>query len=337
MNPFNLLVGLVPVVLLLLALIVMDSYQLVAPRSVATSIVVGCAAALACFFCNRWVLDTLQTHESALKWTIAPLIEESAKAMWIVLLIRTHRVGFMVDAAIQGFAVGTGFALAENLYYASVLEHAGPFVWLVRGLGTAIMHGSATAIVGIVSKDLADRHARGSWLRFLPGLAIAVICHSVFNRLDRNPLLSTAFLLLVMPLVLWLVFERSERMTSEWLGEGLDTDVELLEQILGEEVMETRVGRYLHSLKEHFAGPVVGDMLSLLRVHLELSARARGMLIARAAGIELPPDPDVRANFEELKYLENAIGPTGRLALLPFLRKGSRELWQIHRLERQHN
>jgi protease PrsW len=336
MTPFSLLVGLAPVVLLLVALILMDSYQLVTPRSVALSLGMGCAAAVVCFFCNRSLLETFHANESTLKWTFAPLIEEVAKAVWIVVLIRSNRVGFMVDAGIQGFAVGTGFALAENMYYAGVLDHAGPFVWLVRGLGTAVMHGSTTAIVAIVSKDLVDRRARGSWLSFLPGLGIAVVCHSIFNRLDRDSLLGTAVLLLIMPLVLWIVYERSERMTRDWLGTGLDTDVELLEQILGDEMPETRVGRYLLSLRQHFAGPVVGDMLSLLRVHLELSARARGFLIARAAGIELPPDPEVRANFEELKFLERAVGSTGRLALLPFLRKGGRELWQIHQLERRH-
>ena len=41
----------------------------------------------------------------------------SLKALIVVVLIRTHRIGFLVDAAILGFAVGTGFALVENLYY----------------------------------------------------------------------------------------------------------------------------------------------------------------------------------------------------------------------------
>ncbi len=73
-------------------------------------------------------------------------------------LIRQEKVGFMVDAGIHGFALGTGFALIENFYYALSLGSADPLVWLVRGLGTAVMHGSVTAIVGIVSKDPTDRH-----------------------------------------------------------------------------------------------------------------------------------------------------------------------------------
>ena len=48
---------------------------------------------------------------------MSPWIEESLKALLLVYLIRTRRVGMLVDAAIYGFAIGTGFALFENLYY----------------------------------------------------------------------------------------------------------------------------------------------------------------------------------------------------------------------------
>ena len=48
---------------------------------------------------------------------MSPWLEESLKAALIVYLIRTRRVGMLVDASIYGFAVGTGFALFENFYY----------------------------------------------------------------------------------------------------------------------------------------------------------------------------------------------------------------------------
>jgi hypothetical protein len=71
-------------------------------------------------------------------------------------------------------------------------------------------------------------------------------------------------------------------------------------------------------------------MLCLLRIHLELSLRAKGILIARAAGVEVPLDEEVRANFEEMRYLERSIGKTGRLAILPLRRTSGRDLWQLH-------
>jgi hypothetical protein len=131
------------------------------------------------------------------------------------------------------------------------------------------------------------------------------------------------------------VFERSERATRDWLGTGLDLDMELLELVMSEGVSDTRVGRYLHALRERFEGPVVADMLCLLRIHLELSVRAKGMLIARAAGVEVPIDDGVRDNLKELGHLERVIGPTGRMAMQPILEASGRDLWQLQMLARQ--
>jgi RsiW-degrading membrane proteinase PrsW (M82 family) len=330
---FSLVVGLIPVLLFLGALILMDSYKLVSRRSVLQAIGVGCLAAVVALLANRAALGGLRLDPALVKRYWAPIVEESLKALFVLYLIRSHRVGFMVDAGIQGFAVGTGFALLENVYYAEALGDFRPLLWVVRGLGTAVMHGSTTAIVGIVSKDLADRHATSALRSLLPGLLLAVLVHSFFNHLVLNPLVTTALLLLVMPLLLLLVFERSEKATRAWLGGGIDTDVQVLELILSEEIVDSRVGRYLESLKSRFSGAVVADMLCLLRIHLELSVAAKGILLARSAGIRIPVDEHLRANFGELKYLEKSIGPTGKLAMLPFLRTSSRDLWQLYMLE----
>jgi hypothetical protein len=126
-----------------------------------------------------------------------------------------------------------------------------------------------------------------------------------------------------------LAFGRSEQVTREWLGMGMDTDVELLQSIRTGAIADTRVGAYLRSLKTRFPGPVVADMLCLLRIHLELSIRAKGLLLAREAGLPAAVGPDVVANLGELRYLEKAIGPTGLLAMKPIRRHSSRDLWQL--------
>jgi len=330
---FSLIVGFLPVLLFLGALILMDGYKLVSRRSVLQAIGAGCLAAGAALVVYRAALDGLRLDPLILKRYAAPLVEEILKAGLVVFLIRGHRVGFMVDAGIQGFAVGAGFALVENVWYAGTLGSFHPLLWVVRGLGTAIMHGSTTAMVAVIAKDLTDRHDSRALHWFLPGLLLAVAVHSFFNHLVLNPLLTTALLLLIMPLLLLAVFERSERSTARWLGSNLDSDVELLELILSERMADSRVGRYLDSLRAHFPGPVVADMFCLLRIYLELSLRAKGILLARSAGIRIPPDARVRADFEELRFLERSIGPTGKLAILPFMRTSSRDLWQLTMLE----
>jgi hypothetical protein len=293
----------------------------------------GAAAASVSFLANRFLLASGHLDQEILRRAVAPLLEESLKAVYVVYLVRSARVGFLVDAAILGFAVGTGFALAENLYYAGAMRDPSLGLWIVRGLGTAVMHGSATAIVAILSKSLTERRGSGSLLLFLPGLLLAAAAHALYNHVLFNPLVSTAMMLIAMPLLVALVYDRSDKATRDWLGVGLDADVELLESIESGRIADTPVGAYLTSLKR-FPGPVVADMLCLLRIHLELSLRAKGVLIARSAGVEVPVDDQVRANFLEMRYLERSIGKTGRIAILPFMRTSNRDLWQLYMLGR---
>ena len=331
MTPVSILVGLMPVLLFLATLIFMDSYKLVTLQGVLRTIFVGCVAAFAALHLNQWLLHA-GVGEAHLKRFVAPMIEEALKALFIVHLIRTARVGFMVDAGIHGFALGAGFALVENVYYSHELQDPRIAVWVVRGFGTAVLHGSCTAMFAIVSKGLADRRGSASLLWFLPGALLAAGVHSLFNQFLLSPFVETAVILILMPLAVVLVFERSERATRRWLGTGFDTDVELLELILSGEIRHSRVGSYLESLKARFPGRVVADMLCYLRIHLELSLRAKGILIARASGLRVPIDDQVRANFEELRFLERSVGKTGKIAILPILRTSSRDLWQIHML-----
>ena len=334
--PFaSLAAGFLPVLVFLATLRFMDSYKLVRGRMLLESLVAGAIAAGLAYIANRLLLEVAHVDRVLLGRVFAPLLEETLKAAFMVWLIRTEQVGFMVDAAICGFAVGTGFGLIENLYYASTLRDLSLPLWLARGLGTAVMHGSTTAMFAIVSKDLGERHPGSGRRWLLPGLLLAASVHALFNLFTINTLLTSAVMIAVLPLLLLAVFERSERATRDWLGSGLDGDIEALEQILDGEVAGTRVGHYLESLKHRFPGAVVGDMLCLLRIHLELSLRAKGMLIARAAGVNVQPDESVRANLEELRYLERSIGPTGCLAMLPLRRTSNRDLWQIMLLSRR--
>ena len=324
----GLALGTLPVLLFLLALRVLDSYKLVRAPRVMLAIAAGALAALISWIPNAAAIDVLGIDPTLVRRYLAPVIEELLKASLLVIAIRSHRVGFLVDAGLYGFAIGAGFALAENLYYAWAVGTSSLPLWVARGFGTALLHGTTTAVAGILSKHLVDRHRSAALHRFLPGLALATLAHSLYNHVLVNPLLATSLLLLVLPALVFVVFERSERATREWLGTGLDGDLARLEQILGGELEGTAIGDYLETLRSRFDGPVLADMLCLLRIHLELSMRAKGQMMARAAGFDLPLGEDVRANFAELRFLERAIGPTGRLALQPMLQTNSRDLWQ---------
>ena len=148
--PFEMLtrapVGLLPVLIFIVALLWMDSYKLVRLKTVLAVIAVGGLTAWAALHLNGLLIGALSLELREYSRYVAPLMEETLKAMVIVSLFRSSRIGFLVDAAIMGFAVGTGFALVENLFYLQNLGSANMAVWLVRGFGTAIMHGGVAAM-----------------------------------------------------------------------------------------------------------------------------------------------------------------------------------------------
>jgi len=323
----GLAIGVVPVLAFLFALLLLDSFQLVSMRSVGRSILWGMAAAGASYAANAFLLGRAGLGEEVVRRYVAPILEETLKAAYLIWLLRRGRVAFLIDAAIHGFAAGAGFALVENAYYAGT-GASGTAVWVVRGLGTALMQGSTTAIVGIVAKSAIDRGSR-SWARIAPALLLAIAIHSAYNHVLLDPLAATALVALALPLLMVVIFERSERALKAWLGEGLDKEVELLELIESGAFRRTHAGAYLESLRSRFPGPVVADMLCYLELYLQLALKAKGMLLARAAGIRLPVDPAVRAAFAEMKFLERSIGVTGRVALHPLRRGSERDLWQL--------
>src|SRR5262245_59676205 len=134
MTPLHVATALVPVVAFLIALWLMDSFRLVRPTAILAAIAWGVITAGAALALHTWLMLGYQAPSDIVSRYVAPLTEETAKALLIVALIATARVGFLVDAALQGFAVGTGFALIENLTYLQSMPDAPMMVWVVRGL-----------------------------------------------------------------------------------------------------------------------------------------------------------------------------------------------------------
>jgi protease PrsW len=328
------LAALVPVAVYLAGLVVMDSYKLVKPRVVLGALLAGCAAAAVCRLLNVHLLQLTGMPVRDYARYVAPLFEEAAKAVFLVHAIRSGRVGFAIDAAILGFAVGAGFGLLENILYMRALADAGIVTWVLRGCGTALMHGGTTAVMGIVSQGRQERRPQARFSAYLPGLGLVVILHSLYNHFLFSPALAAVGLLLGVPLATLAVFRRSERDLEDWLGLGYDADAEILASFGTGEFGETRVGHYLVSRRDRFPPPVVADMFCLIQLNVELSIHAKGLLLMRRHGYDAAPGPDVADKLREIAFLERSLGPTGRLALLPFLGRGRREAWEGHLLAR---
>jgi len=326
-------IALLPVIVFLLTLVYFDSFRLVRPRVALFVMAAGAVAAGVSYPLNGALLNLSGVTFQFYVRYMSPWLEELLKALILIHLIRTRRIGLLVDAAIAGFAVGTGFALVENLYYLALRPEAQTGVQVIRGFGTAIMHGGATAIFGIVSVALVERKGDTTPTVFVPGWVGAVVVHSAFNHLLVAPLLATLAILLALPPLIYFVFQHSERSLRHWLEADLDSDIELLRVIGSGEVSESHVGRFLDSLKHTYSGAIVADMLCYLRLHGELALRAKGMLLMRESGIEDEVDDETRAKLAELQYLERSIGRSGQLALRPLLLVTGTDLWQLHMLK----
>lgn len=119
---------------------------------------------------------------------MAPLVEEPAKALILLLLVRTARFERTTDGFVYGAATGLGFALAENLVYFRTAAGTGDEALLagilaLRTLYSALMHAAASAVIGATLGYVKFRNGRRRLLVPALGLTVAVGMHALWNGL----------------------------------------------------------------------------------------------------------------------------------------------------------
>src|SRR5512144_2749936 len=92
----HVVVGLLPVLGFLAALLYLDSYKLVRLRVVIAIVAAGVAVAYVCYFVNGYLLGLVAVDFTTFSRYVGPVVEELAKALVIVALIRSNRIGFLV-------------------------------------------------------------------------------------------------------------------------------------------------------------------------------------------------------------------------------------------------
>jgi RsiW-degrading membrane proteinase PrsW (M82 family) len=169
--------------------------------------VVAIALALAL---ELWAQRTWDLSDEALASFIAPLAEEPAKCLFLLLtFVRSRRViDGVLDGLIYAGIVGIGFAFVENIgYYASTylgspdMQIAGAqgatTTFVVRGVFSPFAHPLFTAAFGIAIGLAVSR--RSKIVRVLlgtVGLAISMALHGLWNgSLSYGPDNGAGFLL----------------------------------------------------------------------------------------------------------------------------------------------
>jgi len=323
-------VTLLPVFLFLLVLTLLDSYRLVRPSLLAIVFFMGCTATLAAYFLNTRIAQVLGWAPQACSRYIAPVVEESLKAAILLWLIRRKKTGFMIDAALYGFTAGAGFSFAENLLYLATVPEPNLAFITIRGFGTAIMHCGATALVGVLTLgalSIEKKLIQG----FLPGLMLATGIHSAFNHFYLNPLLQTLMIIVLIPAILVLIFRINEKQLQKWLEIEFFSEAQLLAQMIKGKFSESKSGKYLARLKEHFPPETIVDMYCYFSLYLELSVKSKRNLMLAECGLPVMKEAGIDEKRKEFAQLRKTLGKSGELALSPLLKLKQRDLWKLER------
>jgi RsiW-degrading membrane proteinase PrsW (M82 family) len=322
-----------PVILFLTFLFLLDSFNLVSVKSLIFCLLWGALCAASAYFLNTMMANILDLDYSFLSRYVAPFTEETLKALFVFYLISKKKIGFMIDAAIYGFAVGAGFSLVENFYFLfkSSIELS-TLTWIIRGIGTASMHGGCTSFFAILFIVGISRSE--NWLiASLPGLFLAYLLHSGFNHFPLNPVLQTLLILLVLPVIFVLVFSISNSRLQQWLEIEFNSEVEILNMIRKGEFRSTKTGIYLISVKERFAPGTIVDMYCYIGLYLELSIKAKRNLMLRENDFPIIVEADMESKLRELAQLRKLIGTIGEMTLAPLIRMNYRNLWKLNQLK----
>ena len=325
-------IALLPTLAFLILLDRLDSFRLVSVHAALIALLAGGALAVLAYFVNAAVMDALGIAIGPYTRYGAPVVEEALKAAVMIFLFMRARIGFLIDAAIIGFALGTGFALIENLYYLYTFPDANVGVWIVRGFGTAMMHGGATAIFGVLAQSWTERHTKFEAALYLPGFLAAISVHSLFNHMLGAPMIATGVMMLLVPAILFAVFAKSEHRIHDWLIKD-HADHEKLLATMSVEFAHSEAGRFISELADKFEGTHTADIYAYMRLHTELVLRAEEFSLAREAGTKPQVTGQDRQQFRDLHDLERKIGKTALLALWPHLHYSRQELAELYELE----
>jgi RsiW-degrading membrane proteinase PrsW (M82 family) len=153
---------------------------------------VATAAALLLQAADRFAFGTSLTASALV---VAPMTEEAAKGLFVVLLLfsRRHEIDGVLDGLVYAGMVGVGFAFTENiLYLASAYmggDHAGPGgigaatgLFVIRGIFSPFAHPLFTSAIGVVVGVAVVTRSR-VWRFAAPllGYLVAVLLHALWN------------------------------------------------------------------------------------------------------------------------------------------------------------
>jgi protease PrsW len=332
-------VALVPVLAMLTVFIWLDVFKLMTIWETLGLLLLGALTAAAAYPVSGTFLDALPLGFSTYSRFIAPWIEEFIKGVAVIGLFWFNRIGFKLDAVISGFAIGAGFSVIENILYLTRYPELTANVWMVRGLGTAVMHGTTCAVLAATAHEFAERETRGAasdfdfnLLWFVPGFLIAVAIHTAFNQFPEDPLLAMVGTLAIAPFVMMAIFRFGAVEAQHWLSEERNGTQAELEAWEAGKYPDTEWGKKVAALVARSSPAAGRSIREYCRLMTWLLLKAEDTLhdqVEQAETLEV----EARAAFERTAALKREMGRSTYAALKPLLPFSRNDYWEISELK----
>jgi protease PrsW len=334
--------ALAPVLVLLGVFVWLDAFALMSLREILVLLLLGALGALLAWPVSGRLLDTLPIGFSLYSRLVAPWIEEAIKAAIMIGLFRMNRIGYKLDAVISGFAVGAGFSAVENIFYLTIFPGYGTGTWLVRGFGTAIMHGTTLAVIAAIAHEFAERETRQAaadydfnLLWFVPGYGVAVAIHMAFNQFPDRPMLAMLGSVVIAPLLLIAILNFGTAEAQRWLAAECDEHRKQVEILRSGRWPDGPAGKKIGALADRLDPQTAARIRRYWELQAWLVAEAEETMIEEAGGDAEFDPAEVRASVAELEGLKRALGRStfaALQALLPFSRN---DLWEVGELKQR--
>lgn len=332
-------VALVPVLVMLMMFIWLDVFKLMTTWETLGLLALGGVTAVIAYPLSGIFLDQLPLGYSSYSRFAAPWVEELIKGLAIVGLFYFNRIGFKLDAVISGFAIGAGFSVIENIVYLTRFPDLDPSIWMVRGLGTAVMHGSAVAILAATAHEFAEREMRGTaadynfnLMWFVPGYLGAVAVHTAFNQFPEQPMLAMIATLAIAPFLIMGMFRFGAVEAQRWLNQEREAHRVALEAWKSGGFPADGSGRKIAALVARSNPATATRIREYCELMTFLAWTAEDALHDQIDDVS-KVEVEAGAAFDRLEALKHDLGKSNFAVLKPLLPFSRNDYWEISELE----
>jgi len=210
---------------------------------------------------------------------------------------------------------------------------------MVRGLGTAVMHGSAVAVLAATAHEFAEREMRGTvadfnfnLLWFIPGYLGAVAIHTAFNQFPEQPMMAMIATLAIAPFLIMGMFRFGAVEAQKWLSHEREVHRVALEAWQAGRYPDDDSGKKIAALVARSDPRTALNIREYCEQLTFLAWTAEDALHDQVDDVS-KVEVEAGAAFDRLEALRHDLGKTSFAALKPLLPFSRNDYWEISELE----